>query len=112
MSTIDEVKARIDTITTFPQETERPRVFIPESATTGKFQLLRIAVTGDLNRDDLLQVARRVQQDLARQALAERRRRHPARVAEQRVLALDPDLLAVLERHRARVSLRPIREGF
>ena len=61
---MDDVKARIDTITTFPQETERPRVFIPESATTGRFQLLRIAVAGDLNRDDLLQAARRVQKDV------------------------------------------------
>ncbi|MEO1970723.1 MAG: efflux RND transporter permease subunit [Pirellulaceae bacterium] len=59
---MDDVKARIDTITTFPQETERPRVFVPESA--GSFQLLSIAVTGDLRRDDLLQAARRVHQDI------------------------------------------------
>ena len=28
---MDDVKARVDAITTFPSETERPRVFIPES---------------------------------------------------------------------------------
>jgi multidrug efflux pump subunit AcrB len=56
------VKARVDTITTFPSETERPRVFIPESG--NYFAVLSVAVTGDLGADDLRKVARRVQEDL------------------------------------------------
>ena len=28
---LEDVKGRVDTITTFPNETERPRIFIPES---------------------------------------------------------------------------------
>ena len=31
-SLMDDVKARVDAITTFPSETERPRVFYPESS--------------------------------------------------------------------------------
>jgi multidrug efflux pump subunit AcrB len=58
----EEVKARIDTITTFPTETERPRVFIPKS---GNFQpVLSVAVTGDLNDVEMRRLARRVQDDL------------------------------------------------
>jgi multidrug efflux pump subunit AcrB len=59
---LDDVKARVDTITTFPSETERPRVFIPESG--NYFAVLSVAVTGDLGADDLRKVARRVQEDL------------------------------------------------
>ncbi len=59
---MDDVKARIDTITTFPAETEPPRVLIPESANF--FDILQIAVMGDLSPHDMRQVARRVQQDL------------------------------------------------
>ncbi len=59
---MDEVKARIDTITTFPLETEPPRVFVPESANYR--EILKISVTGDLSPHDLRKVARRVQQDL------------------------------------------------
>ena len=59
---MDDVKARVDTITTFPNETERPRIFIPESANV--FEVLSIAVTGDLNAHDLHRVARQVQDDL------------------------------------------------
>jgi multidrug efflux pump subunit AcrB len=59
---MDDVKARVDTITTFPNETERPRVFIPES---GNFiEVLSVAVTGNLDADGLRKVARRVQEDL------------------------------------------------
>jgi multidrug efflux pump subunit AcrB len=39
---LDDVKARVDTITTFPSETERPRVFIPESG--NYFAVLSVAV--------------------------------------------------------------------
>ncbi|MCM2369822.1 efflux RND transporter permease subunit [Aporhodopirellula aestuarii] len=59
---MDDVKARLDTITTFPAETEPPRVMIPESAS--KFDILQIAVMGELSPYDMRAVARRVQQDL------------------------------------------------
>lgn len=59
---MDDVKARIDTITTFPDETEPPRVLIPES--TNVFDILQIAVMGELSPHDMRKVARRVQQDL------------------------------------------------
>lgn len=59
---MDDVKARIDTITTFPAETLPPRVLIPESA--NYFDILQIAVMGDLSPHDMRRAARRVQQDL------------------------------------------------
>ncbi len=59
---MNEVKSRVDAITTFPSETERPRVFIPES---GNFiPVLRVAITGNLSAHELRKVARRVQEDL------------------------------------------------
>ena len=59
---MDDVKGRVDAITTFPSETERPRVFIPES---GNFTpVLTVAVTGKLGAQELRKVARRVQDDL------------------------------------------------
>ncbi len=59
---MDEVKGRVDTITTFPNETERPRVFIPESG--NYIPVLGIAISGDLSAHDLRKLARRVQEDL------------------------------------------------
>lgn len=59
---MDDVKARVDTITTFPNETERPRIYIPDSST--RYEVLTVAVTGDLDLDGLTKVARRVQEDL------------------------------------------------
>ncbi len=59
---MDDVKARVDTITTFPNETERPRIFIPESG--NYIPVLSIAVSGDLSAHDLRKVTRRVQEDL------------------------------------------------
>ena len=58
----DDVEARVDTITTFPDETERHRVFIPDSAF--RYEVLSIAVTGDMPLHDLREITRRVQQDL------------------------------------------------
>ncbi|MEE2642864.1 MAG: efflux RND transporter permease subunit [Planctomycetota bacterium] len=58
----DDVEARVSTITTFPDETERPRVYIPESG--NYFEVLSIAVTGKLDPHGLSEVARRVQEDL------------------------------------------------
>lgn len=59
---MDDVKARVDTITTFPSETERPRVFIPESGNYSP--VLSVAVTGNLTAHELRKVARRVQEEL------------------------------------------------
>ncbi|MEM7010475.1 MAG: efflux RND transporter permease subunit [Verrucomicrobiota bacterium] len=59
---MDDVKARIDAIETFPDETERPRVFIPESANVR--EMLTVAVTGELDAVELRDVARRVMEDL------------------------------------------------
>lgn len=59
---MDDVKARVDTITTFPSETERPRIFIPESG--NYFEVLSVAVTGKLSAYGLRDVTRRVQEDL------------------------------------------------
>ncbi|MEM0927499.1 MAG: efflux RND transporter permease subunit, partial [Planctomycetota bacterium] len=59
---MDDIKARIDTITTFPAETEPPRVYVPESA--NYFEILQIAVTGELALAELRDVALKVQRDL------------------------------------------------
>lgn len=57
-----DVDARVNTITTFPNETERPRVFIPDSAR--RFEVLSVAVTGNMSPLELRKVARRVQEDI------------------------------------------------
>ncbi len=59
---MDDISARIDTITTFPSETERPRIFIPDSSNF--WEVLSIAVTGDLDPRELREVARSVQEDV------------------------------------------------
>ncbi len=59
---MEDVKSRIDGITTFPRETERPTIRIPDS--TQYFEVLTVAVTGKLPAHELWRVARRVQQDL------------------------------------------------
>ena len=59
---MDDVKAAVDTINTFPQETEPPRIFIPESANSR--EVLTIAVAGNLSDHDLLKAARQVSDDL------------------------------------------------
>ena len=59
---LEDVKARVDTINTFPSETERPRIYIPESSSY--FEVLSIAVTGKLSDQELGAVARRVMEDL------------------------------------------------
>ncbi len=59
---MDDVKNRIDAITTFPSETERPRIRIPDSSQW--FEILTVAVTGELSANELRKVARRVQEDL------------------------------------------------
>ncbi len=59
---MEDVKNRIDGITTFPQETERPRIMIPD--TSHWFEVITVAVTGDMSAHELRKVARRVQEDL------------------------------------------------
>ncbi len=59
---LEEVKSRIDGITTFPGETEKPRVYIPD--TSHWHEVLSVAVTGNLEEYELRRVAQRVQDDL------------------------------------------------
>jgi multidrug efflux pump subunit AcrB len=59
---LEEVKSRVDGITTFPNETEKPRVYIPD--TSHWHEVLSIAVTGNLEEHELRRVAQRVQDDL------------------------------------------------
>ena len=59
---MEDVKNRIDGITTFPRETERPRILIPDSSQW--FEVLTVAVTGDLPAHELRELARRVQEDI------------------------------------------------
>jgi multidrug efflux pump subunit AcrB len=58
----DEVEARVDTINTFPPETERPRISVPN--TSSWREVITVAVTGDLSELELYEVAKRVQNDL------------------------------------------------
>ncbi len=59
---LEDVQSRVDQITTFPQEAERPRVYIPDSSQYR--EVLTVAVTGNLDADDLRKVAQTVQSDL------------------------------------------------
>ena len=59
---LEEVKTRIDRITTFPGETEKPDVYIPDS--NAYMEVIRIAVTGDLTATELRDAAERVRDDL------------------------------------------------
>ena len=59
---LDEVKSRVDAITTFPQEIEPPKLQVPD--TTQWFDVIKIAITGDMDEADLVKAARRVRDDL------------------------------------------------
>ncbi|WP_146430633.1 efflux RND transporter permease subunit [Blastopirellula retiformator] len=59
---LDDITARIDTITTFPDETERPTIQIPDSSNW--WEVLSVAVTGHLSPHELREVARQVQEDI------------------------------------------------
>ena len=59
---MDDVQSRIDGITTFPSETERPRVYVPDSSQYR--EVITVAVTGKLDATDLRKVAQRVQENL------------------------------------------------
>ena len=59
---MEDVRNRIDGITTFPRETEEPRVRVPDSSEWT--EVLKVAVTGELHAEELRKVASRVQEDL------------------------------------------------
>ena len=59
---LDEVKARVDGITTFPQEIEPPKINVPD--TVQFFDVIKIAVTGEMDEADLVKAARRIRDDL------------------------------------------------
>ena len=59
---LDEIKSRVDTISTFPGETERPKIIIPDSS--GRLPVLSVAVTGELDEAALLQATKRVQREI------------------------------------------------
>ncbi|MCW1884479.1 efflux RND transporter permease subunit [Luteolibacter flavescens] len=58
----DEVETRVAAISSFPQEIEPPRIQIPD---TGKwFDVIKVAITGDMDQEDLVRATRRVRDDL------------------------------------------------
>ncbi len=59
---MEEIKTRVSRITTFPQETEPAQINIPDSAMW--FDVIKIAVSGNMDETDLLRAARRVRDDL------------------------------------------------
>lgn len=59
---MDDVKARVDAIETFPDEIESPRVYIPDSANA--FEVLTVAVTGEMSARELRDAARKALEDL------------------------------------------------
>jgi multidrug efflux pump subunit AcrB len=59
---LEDVKTRIARITTFPQEIEPPQINIPDS--NQWFDVIKVAVAGEMDEIDLLRAARRVRDDL------------------------------------------------
>ncbi|MGK0184528.1 MAG: multidrug efflux pump subunit AcrB [Verrucomicrobiales bacterium] len=59
---LEEMKSRVDNISTFPDETERPSLYIPDS--NAWKEVITVAVTGDLEEEELYRAARRVRDDL------------------------------------------------
>jgi multidrug efflux pump subunit AcrB len=59
---LDEVKTRVDRITTFPDEIEPPRIAVPDS--NQWFDVVKVVVAGQMDENDLLAAARRVRDDL------------------------------------------------
>lgn len=58
----EEVKTRVSRINSFPDEIEPPTVSIPDSAQW--FDVIKVAVCGDMSEADLLRAARTVRDDL------------------------------------------------
>lgn len=59
---LEEMKSRVDRITTFPDPNERPMLSIPDS--NAWKEVITVAVTGDLEEEELYRAARRVRDDL------------------------------------------------
>ena len=59
---MEEVQLRIDGIATFPDEVETPEVFVPDTAKW--HDVIKIAITGEMEDPDLIKAARRVRDDL------------------------------------------------
>lgn len=59
---LEEVKSRVDGITTFPSELEKPSIHLQD--TSGWHKVLSVAVTGNLEEHELRRVAQKVQDDL------------------------------------------------
>ena len=60
---LEDVKARIDRVNTFPSETERPRYTVP--ATENWREVITVAVMGDLSERELLDASRLVRDQMA-----------------------------------------------
>ncbi|MFC5051884.1 efflux RND transporter permease subunit [Rubritalea spongiae] len=58
----NEISARIERISTFPSESEKPTIFVPNSANW--LEVISVAVYGDLSNSDLLSAAKKVRDDL------------------------------------------------
>lgn len=58
---LEEVKTRVNRISSFPDEIEPPDVSIPDSAQW--FDVIKVAVTGEMSEEDLLRAARTVHDD-------------------------------------------------
>jgi multidrug efflux pump subunit AcrB len=59
---LEEVKTRVNRISSFPDEIEPPDIAIPDSAQW--FDVIKVAVCGDMGEADLLRAARTVRDDL------------------------------------------------
>lgn len=60
---LDDVKARVDRVSTLPGETERPRYEIPSS--NRRREVITVAAMGELSDRDLLDLARRVRDEIS-----------------------------------------------
>ncbi|MES2982854.1 MAG: efflux RND transporter permease subunit [Verrucomicrobiota bacterium] len=58
----DEVKTRVEQISSFPDEIEPPKVSIPDSSMW--FDVIKVAISGEMDEDNLLRAARTVRDDL------------------------------------------------
>jgi len=57
---LDDIKARVDAIDTFPEETEKPTV----QEITNRFQVMNVSISGDADELTLKKLAERVREDL------------------------------------------------
>ena len=57
---LDDIKARVDAIDTFPEETEKPTV----QEITNRFQVMNVSISGDTGELTLKKLAERVREDL------------------------------------------------